>query len=172
MQQLLHQTFHPIHSHLSTHVNQCYFSKIKPKRLTAAYQISVPANLLKFAGLKEQAIGNPTYQQNCKPKLTVTMEVTHLSATQKQGLGQQTAQFAFTTRRHIKCTARIEGALSCLHSPHSLLATRRGANINQNRGLFSLKGSVNKTSILRTALRRDCFLLSMLHATPHFNILN
>lgn len=118
MQQLLQQTFHPIHSHLSTHTSQCYFSKIKPKRLTAAYQVSVSANLLKFAGLKEQAIGNPTYQQNCKLKLTVTMEVTHLSATQKQGLGQQTAQFACTTRRHTKSTARIEGVLSWLHSPH------------------------------------------------------
>lgn len=32
---------------------------MKPKRLTGGYQISVPADLLKFADLKEQAIGNP-----------------------------------------------------------------------------------------------------------------
>lgn len=40
------------------------------------------------------------------------MEVMLLSATQKQGLGQQTARFAFATRGGIKYTARTEDALS------------------------------------------------------------
>lgn len=75
----------------------------------------MPANLLKFAGLKEQAIVNlklPT-------ELQTQADCDYGSdATQKQALGQQTARFTWAPRGEIKHTARTEDALSWLHSPH------------------------------------------------------
>lgn len=143
-------------------IRQCYFSKIKPKRLTASSWRPVPVNFPQFAGLKEQAIGNPTLLTELQA-LTVIMEVMLLSATQKQGLGQQTAQFAFAKTGDKIYNQKWGRSLLTLQP--SLLATRRGANIYQNRSFFSLKVSVNETSTWRKAISRDCFLSQS--AVPH-----
>lgn len=154
MQPLLWQTLHPTYSHLSTHISQCYFSKIKPKRLTASYQRSVPS-LLKFAGLKEQAIGNPALPAELEVQADRDYGSDASLCNPKTAPGAADCPICLCYKRKDKIHSQNRGC-SLLTSRPSLLATKRGANINQNRTFFSLKVSVNKTSTQRKAISRDC----------------
>lgn len=64
----------------------------------------------------------------------------------------------------------MEDALSS--SQPSLLATRRGTNMKQNRTLFSQKFSVNKILSLRKAPNSGQASSFQCCATLHFDILN
>lgn len=73
----------------------------------------MPPNLLKFASLKEQAIGNPTLPIELRLQADSDYRSDASLCNPKTGPGAaDTVQFVFATRGGVKYTARTEDAFS------------------------------------------------------------